>query len=149
MRAAFTDTLRHVIDRAQEEARNLNQEFVGTEHLMLAALHCDDCEAARLIRQSNLAGAEIRSALIAQLPKGKDAPVISGDLPLSPKAQRVINSTIVQAQSLSERTISTRVLLLALLDEPQTILAEALRQCGADTDALRSRLAAQPENKEI
>jgi ATP-dependent Clp protease ATP-binding subunit ClpC len=148
MRAAFTQTLRQVIDRAQLEARELNQEFVSTEHLMLGVLHCETCEAARALQQNHLARDPLRAALLAELPRGKEPPVISGDLPLSPKAQRAVNSSIVMAQSHGESAISTRMLLLALLDEPQTILIEAMRKRGADLDALRRNLAEKPGQRE-
>jgi len=148
MREAFTETLRKVIERAQHEARQLNQEFVGTEHLMLGVLHCDTCEAAQALRQCGLERESLRAVLLAEMPRGKEPPIVTGDLPLSPKAQRVINGAIVDAQALHEQSISTRVLLLSLIDEPQTILGDVLRKSAADVEALRERLIARPEMAE-
>ena len=148
MHAAFTNTLRQAVDRAQQKARQLNQEFVGTEHLFLSLLDDDACEAARALRLQNLNPRQLRSALVAQLPQGKHPPVISGDLPLSPKAQRAINTAIVKAQSLGDKAISTRLLFLTLLDQPDSLLVQILRSGGADNDALQRFLAARPEESE-
>src|SRR5438552_1317143 len=121
MREAFTKTARHILELAQREARAHNQEFVGTEHLFLGVIHCQECEAERILRQQHLDPKHLRSAVLRDLPIGSEPPVISGDLPLSPKAQRAINSAIVTAQALREERISTRFLLLSLVDEPHTL----------------------------
>src|SRR5438270_7179082 len=107
MREGFTRTVRHILERAQREAREHNQEFVGTEHLFLGTIQCQECEAERILQQQHLNPNQLRSAVVRDLPMGPEAPVISGDLPLSPKAQRVINGAIVKAQALREEKIST------------------------------------------
>jgi ATP-dependent Clp protease ATP-binding subunit ClpC len=148
MHAAFTATLRQAINHAQQQARQLNQEFVGSEHLMLGLLATDPCEAVRALSRQDLNPRQLHSALLAKLRHGKQPPVISGDLPLSPKAQRIINIAIVMAQSMRQPAISTRMLLLALLDESDTLLTQVLRDGGADSDSLASQLSAKPEELE-
>src|SRR6185295_1755079 len=106
MRQGFTDTLRHVIASAQEGARKLNQEFVGTEHLLLGILECDSCEASRALHRNGLEPARLRAAMMRILPKGAQPPVVTGDLPITPKAQRTINSAIVKSQTLREPRVS-------------------------------------------
>lgn len=144
MREAFTDTLRKTLQRAQHEARKHNQEFVGTEHLFLSVIECEDCEAERVLRLQHLNPAELRSAVMHDLPTGTNVPVITGELPLSPKAQRVINSAIVKAQALREPRISTRFLLLSLFDEGHTLIRSAIRAAGGDINQLRQALVESP-----
>src|SRR2546423_11284864 len=120
MRQNLSETLRGMLAEAQKEARLLNQDFVSTEHLLLGVVRCDSCEAARALRAAEVDVGELRAALMHVLPRGKEDPVVTGDLPLSPKAQRVINNAIVKAQSLRERHVTTRLVVLALLDEQDT-----------------------------
>ena len=148
MREGFTKTVRHTLAMAQREARTHNQEFVGTEHLFLGTIHCQECEAERILQQQHLSPNQLRSAVVRDLPMGPEAPVISGDLPLSPKAQRVINGAIVKAQALREEKISTRFVLLSLLDDPQTLVREAICMHGGDINMLRQALVETPDEEE-
>jgi ATP-dependent Clp protease ATP-binding subunit ClpC len=148
MREAFTNTLRQVLDSAQREARELNQEFVGTEHLFLGILRCVECDAESILREMQLEPGQLRAAVVRGLPRGSEPPVITGDLPLSPKAQRVINGAIVKAQALRQERISTRFLLLSLLDDPQTLVREALLAQGGDVNVLRQALVEAPDDEE-
>lgn len=148
MREAFTQTLLHILDLAQREARDHRQEFVGTEHLFLAVISCETCEAVNILRQQHLDPAALRSSVMGELPVAGEMPVITGDLPLSPKAQRVINGAIVKAQALREPRISTRFLLLSLLDEPHTVIRVAINAGGEDVNQLRQALVDTPENIE-
>ena len=148
MREEFTNTLRQAIEQAQVEARTLNQEFVGTEHLLLGLIKCDTCEASRVMQRSHVNVNALRSALVNDLPTGKEPPVITGNLPLSPKAQRAINGAMAKAQALREPRISTRFLLLALLDEPETLLHQAIAKCGGDIEQLTQAVVAKTEEPE-
>lgn len=145
----MTQTLERMFEHAQREARELNQEFVGVEHLVLGILHCGEgCEAGRALRAVNINLEELRAALLGNLPRGDEAPVITGELPFSPKARRALNNAIVKAQSLREPHVSTRLVLLSLLDEPETATHEALRRCGGDIDQILRKLAEQPTQPE-
>jgi ATP-dependent Clp protease ATP-binding subunit ClpC len=144
MRQNLSETLRGMLAEAQKEARLLNQDFVSTEHLLLGVVRCDTCEAARALRAAEVDVGELRAALMHVLPRGKEDPVVTGDLPLSPKAQRVINNAIVKAQSLREKQVTTRLVVLALLDEQDTALRRAFREAGADMDLLTRKLAERP-----
>ena len=86
----------------------------------------------------------VKAALLEQLPKGELAPVVTGDLPLSPKAQRAINGAIVKAQAMREPRVSTRFLLMSLIDESGTAICKALDKAGTDVDALQPKLAEKP-----
>jgi ATP-dependent Clp protease ATP-binding subunit ClpC len=148
MREVFTTTLRQVLDGAQREARELNQEFVGTEHLFLGLLRSTGCEADATLRELSLSPPDLRGAVLGTLPRGEEPPVVTGDLPLSPKAQRVINGAIVKAQALREEKIGTRFLLLSLLDDPQTVIRDALLRSGGDVNLLRQALVEAPDEEE-
>jgi ATP-dependent Clp protease ATP-binding subunit ClpC len=147
MREAITDTFRKTLSEAQSAARALNQDFVGTEHFMLGLLTTDG-EAAQALITSHGEPAKLRTVLQQALPRGEQPPVVTGDLPLSPRAQRAINGAIVKAQSMRESRVSTRFLLLSLLDEPGTLMRDALDKCGVDFDVLQPKLAEKPATLE-
>jgi ATP-dependent Clp protease ATP-binding subunit ClpA len=148
MREAFTQTLRHALAVAQGEARRHNQEFVSTEILFLGVIKCHDCEAERILRQAHLDSAVLRQVLSRDLPTASESPLITGDLPLTPKAQRAIQGAIVKAQALREQRISTRHLLLSLLDEVQSLVREAIADSGSDVNVLRHALVEAPPDEE-
>jgi ATP-dependent Clp protease ATP-binding subunit ClpC len=148
MREAFTHTLKQTLEIAQREAREHRQEFVGTDHLFLGVIACEDCEAAHVLRRQHLSPSQLRTAVLADLPVAAEPPVISGDLPLSPRAQRVINGAIAKAQTLREHRISTRFLLLSLLDEQQTLVRDAIVDGGGDINQLRQALVDMPAEDE-
>jgi ATP-dependent Clp protease ATP-binding subunit ClpC len=139
----LTDTLTRVLANAQQEARRLNQDFIGTEHLALALLDREDCEARRILAQMNVEADFVRKALAHALPAAKDPPVVTGNLPMSPRAQRLITHAIVAAQSAGQSRISTRFLLSVLIDESSGLVCEAFRRAGANgpelSRALRQR----------
>ena len=152
MRETFTNTLRSALAAAQAAARAHHQDFVGTEHLMLGLLgadgEADGGEAVRTLRASHGEAPRLRASLDGGLPRGAEAPVVTGDLPLSPKAQRVVNGALVKAQSLREARVSTRLLLLSLLDDVPPAVAAALAACGVDTETLVAKLAERPVTAE-
>ncbi len=143
MREALSETFRSALVAAQSAARELHQDFVGTEHLMLGLLTTDG-EATRILRGGHAHPEQVKNALLTAMPKGEQPPVVTGDLPLSPKAQRTINGAIVKAQALRETRVSTRLLLLSLLDELHTTIRKALDETGTDTDSLQPKLAEKP-----
>jgi ATP-dependent Clp protease ATP-binding subunit ClpC len=145
----FTQTLAKVIANAQNEARRLNQDFIGSEHLALALLDQDDSEAGRVLAQMNVQSGYVRNALAHALPAGKEPPVVAGKLPMSPRAQRLVTHSIVAAQAAGKPKIATRFLLAVLLSESSGVVCEAFRRSGADgselVKALRERdVAVEP-----
>jgi len=144
-----TDTLSKIFANAQTEARRLNQDFVGTEHLAMALLDQDDSEAGRLLAQLHVESGYVRNVLGHTLPTGKEPPVVTGNLPISPKAQRLISNAVVAAQHGGAPKVSTRHLLRALLSEAQGVVCESFRRSGADSAELvkvlgHKEVAAEP-----
>ena len=137
MREEFTDCLRVALEKAQEEARGLNQDFVSTEHLLLGLIGGDDSEAVNGLRLAGVGLGELRDSLLAVLPRGSETPVVTGHLPLSPKARRVVNAALVRAQTQGLPRVSSRLLLGSLLDECEPVVRTAMRGVGTDLDHLQ------------
>jgi ATP-dependent Clp protease ATP-binding subunit ClpC len=148
VRQNMTETLRLALQFAQANARNMNQEFVGTEHILLGLLDCEACEATDVLRGESLDRRALRAALLQALPKGDAPPVVVGELPLSPKAQRMIQNALVRADELREPAVSSRVVLLALLEEPGTVSRDVIKKAGGDIEHLQQLLRNRPENGE-
>jgi ATP-dependent Clp protease ATP-binding subunit ClpC len=138
-----TQTLSSVFAGAQQEARRLNQDFVGTEHLALALLDQDDSEAGRILAQMNVLSGYVRNEIRHVLPAGKEPPIVAGQLPMSPKSQRLVTNAIVAARAAGQNKVSTRFLLAALVEEAQGAVCESFRRAGANggelVKALRER----------
>lgn len=147
MREAMTQTLREALDAAQLAARELNQDFVGTEHLAIGLLGGDG-SASQALRSAHADVAELKSALGKSLPRAEQTPVVTGALPLSPKSQRTLNDAIVKTQLAREPNVSTRFLLKALLDEPGTALCKTMKEAGVDLDSLQRHLDQVPSQPE-
>jgi ATP-dependent Clp protease ATP-binding subunit ClpC len=143
----LTQSLRRSLEAAQSAARDLNQDFVSTEHLMLGLLSTDS-DALHSLRSAHAEPDSLKSALRAKLPQGKPPHVVTGDLPLSPKAQRAINGAIVTTQVMRESHVPTRFLLKSLLEEPQSVARAALESAGVDIDALLANLNEKPSSPE-
>jgi ATP-dependent Clp protease ATP-binding subunit ClpC len=153
MHEAMTEQLRRVLDAAQLQARQLNQDFVGTEHLllgMLSASHASDgeSEAVAALRRGEISLDELREHLVDALPRCTEAPVVTGSLPLSPKARRAVNAALVAAQSSHQPRVSTRLMLRALLEDPESEIQASLRACGVNLDRLQSVLAEPSQHPE-
>jgi ATP-dependent Clp protease ATP-binding subunit ClpC len=144
-----TQTLHGILNTAQDEARRCNQEFVGIEHLALALLDDDSSEAVRILQQMNISSGYVRNELQHVLPGGKDSPIIAGNLPHSPKVQRLINSAVVLAQAAGQTKLSSRFVLSAMLAEASGIVCESFRRNGGDSNELAKALRDRevtPEN---
>jgi len=147
MRPQFTETVSSALRHADEEARRANQEFVGTEHLLLGVLACDRSQAVRALEAETDTQELVRN-LRKQLPQAKEQSVVTGWLPLSPKAQRAINTAISQTQAAGEEKVSTPRLVLALLDDAESFVSRALSDSGADLHELAQMLSRPPEEPE-
>ncbi len=141
MREEFTSKLRTALEQAQDEARALNQDFVSTEHLLLALLRTEDSEAIGCLTLVGVNAEALRRNLIDSLPRGEQSPVVTGNLPLSPKARRAVNTALEKAQTARLSRISSRLLLASLLEELETISQEVIVEVGTDLDNLQRILA--------
>jgi ATP-dependent Clp protease ATP-binding subunit ClpC len=148
MLPVLTDNCRKVFEQAQQEARKLNQEFVGTEHLILAIANTPSTHALRTLKRAGVDLDELRTEIRSVLGYSETPPSITGPLPLSPKLQRTMNTALVTSRSVREPKLSTRILLLTMIEEPGATIRSALNRVGADIDALSQKLATKPEEPE-
>ncbi len=148
MRQEMSGQLRNAISQAQISARGLNQDFVSSEHLLLGILATENSQAAVAMQKDEISLSELRDSLLASLPQAQQDPVVTGDLPLSPKAKRAVHTALVKAQTMQEPAITTRHLVLALLDDPETAIRDAFLRCGADLDQLIRFLMEKPAQTE-
>jgi ATP-dependent Clp protease ATP-binding subunit ClpC len=140
MRLGFTQTLSAVLLHADEQARQLGQEFVGTEHLLLGILAGKSGDAFRAL-QAETNPEQLLPNLTRALPKAAEQSLVTGRLTLSPKAQRAINTAISQAQAAGQPSVSTRFVLLALLADGESAVGQILADGGADLEELRGMLS--------
>lgn len=148
MHQPLTEHARQVLDQAQHEARSLGQEFVGTEHVLLALLKSAGAHAVRILRQQHVDRDALATQLRSALSYSEEPPGVTGALPMSPKMQRALNSALVMSRSQREPKLSTRVLLLSLMEEQGTPFLAALRDTGVDVEQLLRALQEKPTDEE-
>jgi ATP-dependent Clp protease ATP-binding subunit ClpC len=131
----FTDEARHVVVLAQEEARLLRHDYIGTEHILLALLHVDGGVAARALRSVGVSRSEARDAVAAILGTGPSEP--SGHIPFTPRAKKVLELSLREALALRHNDIGTEHILLGLLREGEGVGAQVIVGAGVDFEVLR------------
>jgi ATP-dependent Clp protease ATP-binding subunit ClpC len=137
----FTDTARRVVVYAQEDARLLDHNYIGTEHLLLGLLH-DDTEAA--VRVLNMVGVELgpaRAQVEEMIGKGQDVP--AGDIPFTPRAKKVLELSLREALQLGHNYIGSEHILLGLLREGRGVGAQVLERLGVEFEELRQHILTQ------
>jgi len=138
--ARFTKSARHVVMRAQEEARAAGHDQVGTEHLLLGLLHEPDAPAARAIEAQGVSLDLVRTSVTAVLgPAGEE---VSGHIPFTPRAKKVRELTVREALRLGHGHIGTEHILLGLLEEEEGPAARVLAELGVSKAETETRIAA-------
>jgi ATP-dependent Clp protease ATP-binding subunit ClpC len=120
----FTDRARRVIVLAQEEARLINHNYIGTEHILLGLIHEGEGIGAQALRRHNVNTASLRTLVEAQIGKGSQSP--SGHIPFTPRAKKVMELALREALQLGHNYIGTEHLLLALIREGEGVAAQTL-----------------------
>lgn len=134
----FTDRARRVMVAAQEEARALGRDSVGTEHLLLALVRESEGAAARVL-ESLAAGPEaVRQRVLGAA--GPGARASSGQLPFAPRAKEVLRLAVRESVQFGHRYIGTEHLLLGLLREGDGTAARVLASLGVSLDEARERV---------
>jgi hypothetical protein len=144
--ARLTARARRVIVLAQEEARLHRHNYIGTEHLLLGLLHEGHGIAARALRMSDLELEDVREAVEKIVGVGRGVP--PGHIPFTPRAKKVLELALREAEDLGQPRAETEHLLLGLLREGDGVAAQVLTQHGLRLDGLRRlvlRLAGEPE----
>jgi len=143
----FTSQSRRVVVLAQEEARMLNHNYIGTEHLLLGLLHEGKGSAARALTAMDITLGAARDQVVAIVGQGQGQP--SGHIPFTPRAKKSLELSLREALQLGDGYIGTGHLLLGLIRQGDSTAVKILGKFGADLNDLRARvtqeLRDQPE----
>ncbi len=134
----FTDQARRVVVLAQEEARMLNHNYIGTEHLLLGLIRDREGVAAETLESQGISLERVRQQVKEIIGQGQQAP--SGHIPFTPRAKTVLELSLREALQLGPDTIGTEHILLGLLREGEGVAAQVLARLGADLNRVRQRV---------
>jgi ATP-dependent Clp protease ATP-binding subunit ClpC len=134
----FTDRARRVVVLAQEEARMLNHNYIGTEHILLGLIHEGEGVAAKALESLGISLEAVRSQVEEIIGQGQQAP--SGHIPFTPRAKKVLELSLREALQLGHNYIGTEHILLGLIREGEGVAAQVLMKLGADLSRVRQQV---------
>ncbi|CAB4585558.1 unannotated protein [freshwater metagenome] len=134
----FTDRARRVVVLAQEEARMLNHNYIGTEHILLGLIHEGEGVAAKGLESLGISLEAVRSQVEEIIGQGQQAP--SGHIPFTPRAKKVLELSLREALQLGHNYIGTEHILLGLIREGEGVAAQVLVKLGADLNRVRQQV---------
>jgi ATP-dependent Clp protease ATP-binding subunit ClpC len=134
----FTDRARRVVVLAQEEARMLNHNYIGTEHILLGLIHEGEGVAAKAMESLGISLEAVRQQVEEIIGQGQQAP--SGHIPFTPRAKKVLELSLREALQLGHNYIGTEHILLGLIREGEGVAAQVLVKLGADLNRVRQQV---------
>ena len=134
----FTDRARRVVVLAQEEARMLNHNYIGTEHILLGLIHEGEGVAAKGLESLGISLEGVRAQVEEIIGQGQQAP--SGHIPFTPRAKKVLELSLREALQLGHNYIGTEHILLGLIREGEGVAAQVLVKLGADLNKVRQQV---------
>ena len=134
----FTDRARRVVVLAQEEARMLNHNYIGTEHILLGLIHEGEGVAAKGLEALGISLEGVRAQVEEIIGQGQQAP--SGHIPFTPRAKKVLELSLREALQLGHNYIGTEHILLGLIREGEGVAAQVLVKLGADLNRVRQQV---------
>ena len=134
----FTDRARRVVVLAQEEARLLNHNYIGTEHILLGLIHEGEGVAAKGLESLGISLEAVRSQVEELIGHGASSP--SGHIPFTPRAKKVLELSLREALQLGHNYIGTEHILLGLIREGEGVAAQVLVKLGADLSRVRQQV---------
>jgi ATP-dependent Clp protease ATP-binding subunit ClpC len=134
----FTDRARRVVVLAQEEARLLNHNYIGTEHILLGLIHEGEGVAAKALESLGISLEAVRAQVEEIIGHGGQAP--SGHIPFTPRAKKVLELSLREALQLGHNYIGTEHILLGLIREGEGVAAQVLVKLGADLSRVRQQV---------
>ncbi|MEU4428596.1 Clp protease N-terminal domain-containing protein, partial [Actinoplanes sp. NPDC024001] len=134
----FTDRARRVVVLAQEEARMLNHNYIGTEHVLLGLIHEGEGVAAKALESLGISLEGVRQQVEEIIGQGQQAP--SGHIPFTPRAKKVLELSLREALQLGHNYIGTEHILLGLIREGEGVAAQVLVKLGADLNRVRQQV---------
>ncbi len=135
----FTERARKVILLAKEEAKRFNHDYIGTEHILLGLIREGEGVAAAVLASMGLTSEKIRLE-VEKLVQPGPSTVISGDIPFTPKAKKVIELAMEEARTLGHNYIGTEHLLLGLIREGEGVASQVLLNMGLELDKVREEV---------
>src|SRR5476651_1121319 len=137
----FTDRARRVVVLAQEEARMLNHNYIGTEHILLGLIHEGEGVAAKALESLGISLDAVREQVEEIIGQGQQAP--SGHIPFTPRAKKVLELSLREALQLGHNYIGTEHILLEILREGDGVACQVLLDFDVDADKVRDRVFEQ------
>jgi ATP-dependent Clp protease ATP-binding subunit ClpC len=134
----FTDRARRVVVLAQEEARMLNHDYIGTEHILLGLIREREGVGARALESLGISLDAVRQQVEEIIGRGQQAP--PGHIPFTPRAKKVLELSLREAVQLGHNYIGTEHILLGLLREGDGVAAQVLVKLGADLSRVRQQV---------
>ncbi len=134
----FTDRARRVVVLAQDEARALNHNYIGTEHILLGMLSEGEGVAARALRELDINLEAIRQQVEEVIGRGQHAQ--AGHIPFTPRAKKVLELSLRESLQLGHDYIGTEHILLGLIREGEGIAAQVLTRLGATGSRVRQQV---------
>jgi len=134
----FTDRARRVVVLAQEEARLLNHDHIGTEHILLGLIHEGEGVAYLALTELGISLDAVRAQVEAEIGQGGEAP--GGHIPFTPRAKKVLELSLREALQLGHNYIGTEHILLGLIREGEGVAARVLVGLGAGLDRVRQQV---------
>ena len=134
----FTDRARRVVVLAQEEARMLNHNYIGTEHILLGLIHEGEGVAAKALESLGISLGAVREQVQEIIGQGQQAP--TGHIPFTPRAKKVLELSLREALQLGHNYIGTEHILLGLIREGEGVAAQVLVKLGADLNRVRQQV---------
>src|SRR5699024_6707368 len=134
----FTDRARRVVVLAQEEAKMLNHNYIGTEHILLGLIHEGEGVAAKALEALDISLDAVREQVQDIIGQGLQQP--TGHIPFTPRAKKVLELSLREALQLGHNYIGTEHILLGLIREGEGVAAQVLVKLGADLNKVRQQV---------
>jgi ATP-dependent Clp protease ATP-binding subunit ClpC len=134
----FTDRARQVVVYAQDEARGLRHNYIGTEHLLLGLMREEEGIAARVLESLDITLEEVRAQVARIIGQGEE--VTTGQIPFTPRAKKVLELSLREGLSLGHDYIGTEHILLGLVRENEGVAARILLDFDADAEKIRNEI---------
>src|SRR5699024_3398375 len=131
----FTDRARRVIVLAQEEARMLNHNYIGTEHILLGLIQAGEGVAAKALESMGISLEDVRGEVEAIIGHGTQPH--NGHIPSTPRAKKVLELSLREGLQMGHKYVGTEFLLLGLIREGEGVAAQVLTKLGADLPRVR------------
>ena len=141
----FTERARRVVVLAQEEARRLDHNYIGTEHILLGLIREGEGVAAKALESLGISLEAVRQQVKEIIGRGQQAP--SGHIPFTPRAKKVLELSLREAQELGHNYIGTEHILLGLIREGSGVAAQVLVKLGADLTRARQQVVQLLHNR--